>query len=89
MNILGRLVVREATRAVRSAQRRRLRALERELTRYSTASDRADLAATLDRYPDHFTADIRTILSLQAMSDRRAGWQQPFAPRALPGRGPS
>ena len=75
MNILGKLVVREATRAVRSAQQRRIRALERELTRYSTASDRADLAATLDRYPDHCTVDIRSIVALQSMSARRSGWR--------------
>jgi len=65
MTILGKLVVREATRALQTAQRRRIRALERELTQYSTAADRADLAATLDRYPDHQTEEIRTILERQ------------------------
>ena len=66
MTILGKLVVREATRALQTAQRRRIRALERELTQFSTAADRADLAATLDRYPDHQTEEIRTILERQA-----------------------
>ena len=68
MRILGRLVVREAMRAVRTARQRRIRQLESELSRYSTAADRADLAATLDRYPDYQTADIRTVLARQAQS---------------------
>jgi hypothetical protein len=66
MTILGKLVVREATRALRRAQERRIRALERELTQFSTAADRADLSATLDRYPDHHTDEIRTILQRQS-----------------------
>jgi hypothetical protein len=68
MTILGKLVVREATRAVRTAQWRRIRTLERELAQFSSAADRADLAATLDRYPDHPTEDIRTILERQTSS---------------------
>ena len=66
MTILGKLVVREATRLLWTAQRRRIRSLERELTQFSSAADRADLAATLDRYPDYQTEEIRTILERQA-----------------------
>jgi len=68
MTILGKFVVREATRALRTAQQRRIRALEGELTQFSSAADRADLAATLDRYPDYQTEEIRTILERQASS---------------------
>lgn len=68
MTILGKLVVREATRAVRTAQHRRVRALQRELAHFSSAADCADLAATLDRYPDHQTAELRNILTEQRFS---------------------
>jgi hypothetical protein len=68
MTILGKFVVREASRAVRTAQRRRIQALERDLAAHCSPRDRADLAATLDRYPDHQTEEIRTILERQANS---------------------
>jgi hypothetical protein len=68
MTILGKLVVREATRAVQTAGRRRIRSLQRELNAYCSPRDRADLTATLNRYPDHQTEEIRTILERQANS---------------------
>jgi hypothetical protein len=67
MSILARLVVREATRAVRSENRRRIRGLERELGDYVSDSDRADLEAILDEYPDRDTAEMRDILASQQM----------------------
>jgi hypothetical protein len=73
MTILGKFVVREATRALRKAQQRRIRALERELTQFSSAADRADLSATLDRYPDHQTNEIRTILERQRSAAAQPG----------------
>jgi hypothetical protein len=46
--------------------RTRRRALERELAAYSTPDQRCDLEATLDRYPDSATGELREILASQA-----------------------
>ena len=46
--------------------RTRRRALERELAAYSTPGQRCDLEATLDRYPDSATRELREILARQA-----------------------
>jgi hypothetical protein len=40
--------------------------LERELAAHSTPAQRRDLAATLDRYPDGITAEMRNILGRRA-----------------------
>jgi hypothetical protein len=40
--------------------------LERELAAYSTLGQRRDLKATLDRYPDGITYELRDILASQA-----------------------
>jgi hypothetical protein len=42
--------------------------LKRQLAVYSTPAQRCDLNATLDRYPDSVTYEIRDILSSQAMA---------------------
>jgi hypothetical protein len=42
--------------------------LERELAAYSTLAQRCDLEATLDRYPDRVTYELRAILARQAMA---------------------
>jgi hypothetical protein len=42
--------------------------LERELAVYSTPAQRRDLEATLDRYPDGITQELREILAGQAMN---------------------
>jgi hypothetical protein len=42
--------------------------LERELAALSTAAQRRDLQATLDRYPDNITYELRNILARQAMA---------------------
>lgn len=42
--------------------------LERELAAYSTPAQRADLAATLDLYPDDVTSELRDILAGQAIA---------------------
>jgi hypothetical protein len=44
----------------------RRRELERELAAYSTPDQRCDLEATLDRYPDSATGELREILARQA-----------------------
>lgn len=42
------------------------RALERDLATFTSQSDLNDLHATLDRYSDHETAEIRRILARRA-----------------------
>ena len=42
--------------------------LEHELAAYSTLADRCDLEATLDRYSNDVTHDLRDILAGQAMA---------------------
>jgi hypothetical protein len=44
--------------------------LERELAGYRTNAQRYDLEATLDRYPDDATREVREILAGQAMAAR-------------------
>jgi hypothetical protein len=44
----------------------RRRELERELAAYTTPDQRTDLEATLDRYPDSATGELREILACQA-----------------------
>lgn len=42
--------------------------LERELAAFSTPAQRRDLEATLDRYPDNITYELRNILARQAVA---------------------
>jgi hypothetical protein len=42
--------------------------LERELAGYSTAAQRCDIEAILDRFPDDMTYELRDILTRQAMA---------------------
>jgi hypothetical protein len=44
--------------------------LERELATYTTSAQRFDLEATLDRYPDDVTHELRDILARQATGQR-------------------
>ena len=53
--------------------RKRHAELERELDAYSTPAQRCDLEATLDRYPDEVTGELRAILTHQAMAAHRSG----------------
>lgn len=50
------------------AGRKRRSQLARELAVYSTPSQRCDLEATLDRYPDSVTRELRDVLSGQALA---------------------
>jgi len=52
--------------------------LERELAGYLTPAQRCDLEATLDRYPDGITSELRDILARQTV----AAWH-----RGIPGAG--
>jgi hypothetical protein len=45
--------------------------LERELAVYTTPAQRLDLEATLDRYPDKLTRELRDILARQATAGVR------------------
>ena len=47
--------------------------LRRELAGYVTPSQRRDLEATLDRYPDGITGEIRDILTSQALARHNVG----------------
>jgi hypothetical protein len=47
------------------AERRRRSELQHELAGYRTSAQRSDLAATLDRYPDGITCELRDILAHQ------------------------
>ena len=55
------------------ADRRRRAELECELASYSTPAQRRDLEATLDRYPDGITNELREILARQALTACREG----------------
>jgi len=57
----------------------RRRALERELATYSTPSQRRDLDAILDRYPDRDTRELRDILAQQSLA--HTGGLPPVAKR--------
>ena len=50
------------------ADRKRRSELERELAAYSTPAQRRDLEATLDRYAEDVTCELRNILTNQAMA---------------------
>lgn len=55
------------------ADRERRSQLKRELAAYSTPAQRRDLEATLDRYPDGITDEIRNILASQAVASHDNG----------------
>jgi hypothetical protein len=55
------------------ADRERRTRLARELAAFSTPTQRCDLEAMLDRYPDSMTEEIRDILAGQAMASHDTG----------------
>jgi hypothetical protein len=55
------------------ADRKRRSDLERQLAGYSTPAQRHDLEATLDRYPDDITYELRNILANQALAAGNKG----------------
>ena len=55
------------------ADRKRRFELQRELASYSTPAQRCDLEATLDRYPDGDTHELRDILARQATDACNSG----------------
>jgi hypothetical protein len=67
LTVIGLMRPARTVRTRWRAQQRRSE-LERELAAYSTAAQRRDLEATLDRYPDDITYELRDILASQAMA---------------------
>jgi len=55
-----------------AADHHRRQQLKRELAEYSTAAQRRDLEAVLDRYPDGVTGEIREILAMQGTEAQKA-----------------
>ena len=70
MTLAARIFVARVQAASRKAARKRRSELERELAGYATSAERADLEATLDRYPDDVTYELRDILASQVMAAR-------------------
>jgi hypothetical protein len=63
MDIAARVLILRVGRLLRRAERRRRAELEEQLSGYVTAAERRDLMATLDRYPDAVTHEMRSILA--------------------------
>jgi len=68
MGLAERRLLNRAVAVTRKAARQRRLALERELGGYNTPDQQCDLEATLDRYPDGVTYELREILSRQRMT---------------------
>jgi hypothetical protein len=68
MGLAERLWMIRVQSATRRAARERRRTLERELADYNTPAQRDDLEATLDRFPDGVTYEVREILSRQQLT---------------------
>ena len=65
--VVGLMRLARAVRTSWRAHKQRCE-LERELAEYSTPAQRCDLEATLDRYPDCVTYELRDILTRQAVT---------------------
>ena len=74
MRLLARLVVLEANLAKRRAAGERWRQLKRDVSCFVTPAERQDLLATLDRYPDAATREIRELLIRGAMQHHVQAW---------------
>jgi hypothetical protein len=55
------------------AERKQHSELARQLAAYSTPAQRCDLEATLDRYPDSVTRELRDVLAGQALTVGSSG----------------
>ena len=69
MTLAARIFIARVQATRRKAARKRHSDLERELAGYTTPAERGDLEATLDRYPDGTTHELRDILARQSMAD--------------------
>jgi hypothetical protein len=68
MTLAARIFIARVQATRRKAARKRHSDLERELAGYATPAERCDLEATLDRYPDGTTHELRDILARQSMA---------------------
>lgn len=78
MGVAARVFEWRCSRALRLLEVRRRRALEADLSTYSSESDRRDLMALLDHYDDAQTAEVREILGQQQV-------RSPVRQRRVPG----
>jgi hypothetical protein len=69
MTLAARIFIARVQATRRKAARKRHSDLERELAGYATPAERCDLEATLDRYPDGITHELRDILARQSVAD--------------------
>ena len=79
MSLAAKHFVWRASRAVRAANTERRRSLERDMAGYSSAADRREFEAILDRYPDAVTEEMRDILTRQHLA--RTSWPGGLSPR--------
>ena len=68
MSLATKHFIWRASRALRVANSERRRVLEREMAGYASESDRSDVEAILDRYPDAVTEEMRDILTRQRLA---------------------
>ncbi len=68
MVLAARILIARAQATSRQAARRRRATLERELAGYTTAAERCELEAALDRYPAGVTHELRSILARQSIA---------------------
>ena len=61
--------------------------LEQDLAVYSTQAERADIEATLNRYPDSVTGELRDILARQSAASASRPGLGPIRHPAVPGGG--
>jgi len=71
MKLSARVVILEANLANWRAAGERRRQLEHDVSCFVTPAERQDLLATLDRYPDAATWEIRELLIRGAMQQHR------------------
>ena len=82
MSVSSRLLLLRVELTKRRAARERRRRLERDIACFSTAAERDELVAILDRQPDGATSEIRDILARQTA-------RPPHRPRPGPGMRPA
>ncbi len=68
MSLTAKHFLWRASRALRVSNVERRRVLERDMASYASESDRRDLEAILDRYPDAVTEEMRDILTRQRLA---------------------
>jgi hypothetical protein len=69
--VIPSLLVWRATRIARGSARERRQRLEAQLSTCLTRADQLDLLATLDRYPDAQTEELRSMITDAAARSAR------------------